>query len=324
MMGVRSGFTALVKQKAPHVIITHCFLHRHALAAKTLPENLKIVLQKVVEAVNFIQSQALNHHLFKAFCDEMDSEHSILLLHTEVRWFSRGLILNHVFKLCSEVEMFLHDWNSKLCENFSDPKFIACLGYLSDIFTHLNQVNKQLQVTSVTIVEASEKMTALQTKLDLWAQRVHQSNFANFPNLDEVISESPGVLPGINEDITDHLNILKNYFTGYFSKDMIPTERWIIRPFATELSEIKDYSPVKDELIDLQSPATLREEFEKVGVNFWIKLTDSFPLLTQRAFRVFVPFVTTYLCESGFSCLVAIKTKARNCLKADDDMRVAL
>ncbi|XP_013781361.1 protein ZBED8-like [Limulus polyphemus] len=39
MMGVRSGFTALVKQKAPHVITTHCVLHRHALAAKTLPEN---------------------------------------------------------------------------------------------------------------------------------------------------------------------------------------------------------------------------------------------------------------------------------------------
>ena len=38
MMGVRSGFTALVKQKAPHVIM-HCVLHRYALAAKTLPEN---------------------------------------------------------------------------------------------------------------------------------------------------------------------------------------------------------------------------------------------------------------------------------------------
>ena len=38
MMGVRSGFTALVKQKAPHVITMHCVLHRYALAAKTLPE----------------------------------------------------------------------------------------------------------------------------------------------------------------------------------------------------------------------------------------------------------------------------------------------
>ena len=324
MMGVRSGFTALVKQKAPHVITIHCVLHRYALGAKTLPENLRIVLQKVVEAVNFIRSRALNHCLFKAFCDEMGSEHSILLLHTEVRWLSSGLILSRVFELRTEVEMFLRDRNSKLCENFVDPKFIACLGYLSEIFTHLNQVNKQLQGTSVTIVEASEKMTALQTKLDLWARRVHQNNIANFPNLNEVISESPGVSPGINEDITDHMNILKNHFTGYFSKDMIPTERWIIRPFATELSEIKDDSPVKDELINLQSSATLREEFEKVGVNFWIKLTYSFSVLTQLAFQELVPFVTTYLCESGFSSLVAIKTKVRNRLKAEDDMRVAL
>lgn len=191
----------------------------------------------------------------------MGFEHSILLLNTEVRWLSRGLISNHVFELRTDVEMFLRDRNSKLCENFADPTFIASLGYLSHIFSHLNQVNKQ--GTSVIIVEASEKMTALQTKQDLWARSVHQSNFANFPNLNEIISESPGVLPGINEDITDHLNILKNHFTGYFSKDMIPTERWMIRPFATELSEIKDDSPVTDELIDLQSSAVLREEFEK-------------------------------------------------------------
>ncbi|XP_013776838.1 protein ZBED8-like [Limulus polyphemus] len=213
MMGVRSGFTALVKRKAPHVITTHCVLHRHALAAKTLPENLKIVFQKVVEAVNFIRARTLNHHFFKAFCDEMGSEHSILLLHTDVRWLSRGLTLNRVFELHTELKIFLRDRNSKLCEDFADPKFIACLGYLSDIFTRLNQVNKQLQGTSVTIVEASEKMIALQTKLDLWARRVHQSNFANFPNLDE---ERSGVLPEINQDITEHLKILKNHFTGYF------------------------------------------------------------------------------------------------------------
>ena len=68
----------------------------------------------------------------------------------------------------------------------------------------------------------------------------------------------------------------------------------------------------------------LKEEFDRVGVDFWMKLTDSFPLLTQRAFKVLVPFVTTHLCESGFATLVTMKTKARNRLKADDDMRVAL
>ncbi|XP_013778726.1 protein ZBED8-like [Limulus polyphemus] len=239
----------------------------------------------------------------------MGSEHSIILLHTDVRWLSRGLILNRVLELLTELEIFLRDRNSKLCEDFADPKFIACLGYLSDIFTHLKQVNKQLHRTSVIIVEASKKMTALQTKLDLWARRVHQSNFANLPNLDE---ERSGVLPEINEDITEHLKILKNHFTGYFSKDIIPTERWIIRPSATELSEMKDDDPAIEKLIDLQFSATLREELKRLVFIFWVKLAYSFTLLTQPAFQVLVPFVTTYLCESGFSSLVAMKIKARN------------
>ena len=37
-----------------------------------------------------------------------------------------------------------------------------------------------------------------------------------------------------------------------------------------------------------------------------------------------IPFATTYLGKSGFSSLVAIKTKSRNRLNVKDDMRVAL
>ena len=39
MLGQKSGFSALVKANAPHIIVTHCVLHRHALATKTLPPN---------------------------------------------------------------------------------------------------------------------------------------------------------------------------------------------------------------------------------------------------------------------------------------------
>ncbi|KAF2345701.1 hypothetical protein FHG87_023543 [Trinorchestia longiramus] len=37
-----------------------------------------------------------------------------------------------------------------------------------------------------------------------------------------------------------------------------------------------------------------------------------------------LPYDTTYLCEAGFSTLIAIKTKSRNRLNTEDDMRVAL
>ena len=53
-------------------------------------------------------------------------------------------------------------------------------------------------------------------------------------------------------------------------------------------------------------------------------MIEPYQVLSKRAFQCFLPYVTTYLCEAGFSTLVAIKTKSRNRLYAEDDMRVAL
>jgi zinc finger BED domain-containing protein 5/7/8/9 len=58
MLGKSSGFTALIKKEIPDIIITHCFLHRHALAFKTLPTNLKEVMTTAVKVVNFIRARA--------------------------------------------------------------------------------------------------------------------------------------------------------------------------------------------------------------------------------------------------------------------------
>ena len=38
------------------------------------------------------------------------------------------------------------------------------------------------------------------------------------------------------------------------------------------------------------------------------------PVLTKRAVKFFLPFTTTYLCESSFSHVTDIKTKQRNCM----------
>ncbi|XP_076315070.1 protein FAM200C-like [Tachypleus tridentatus] len=85
MLGNRSGFAALMRKEVPNLKITHCFLHRHSLAAKTLPPDLKKTLDICVKVVNFIRSRALNHRLFQSLCEEMGQEHTVLLYHTEVR-----------------------------------------------------------------------------------------------------------------------------------------------------------------------------------------------------------------------------------------------
>ena len=57
-------------------------LHRHALAAKSLPEKQRNVLSITVRAVNYIKGNALNR---KAFCNEVGAKHSALLNHKEGR-----------------------------------------------------------------------------------------------------------------------------------------------------------------------------------------------------------------------------------------------
>ena len=50
MLGAKSGFQTLVKNKARNVVITHCFIHREELASKTLPDGLKCTFDVSLKA----------------------------------------------------------------------------------------------------------------------------------------------------------------------------------------------------------------------------------------------------------------------------------
>ena len=85
MPSAKSGFTTLIKKCATHIIPTHCVLPGHAQANKTFPQYLKIVLKHMTKCLNFIRSLALNYHLFKQYCGDMGSEHTVLFYHTKIR-----------------------------------------------------------------------------------------------------------------------------------------------------------------------------------------------------------------------------------------------
>ena len=97
-----------------------------AKMAKHLPDQLRNVLDDVVKAVNFIKANALNSRLFAELCKESDSKFVTLLLHSHVRWLSKGKMLKRVFILRQEMKDFLQGSKPELHQKLSDYCFLMC------------------------------------------------------------------------------------------------------------------------------------------------------------------------------------------------------
>ena len=130
MLGCRSGFQTLVKEKSPNAIATYCILHRQALMAKTMSNKLSCVLTTVIKAVNFIKANALDSRLFQELCKESDSAFQNLLLYTHVRWLSKGKVLKSLpFK--KRNTRVSERVKTKLHNNLADNSFLILLAFLN-------------------------------------------------------------------------------------------------------------------------------------------------------------------------------------------------
>ncbi|KAF2897441.1 hypothetical protein ILUMI_08735 [Ignelater luminosus] len=162
MFGRYGGFISYVKQNVPGVLAIHCVIHQQHLVAKNLNGRLHESLRLVINAVNQIQSNALN---FAQLCKENDENFHRLLLYTEVRWLSKGLCLTRFFALFKTVLEFLDAKDPILKENLI--KWKPDIAYLTDLFTKFNEVNLQLQETDVIL---QEELIGISTNEELKVQ----------------------------------------------------------------------------------------------------------------------------------------------------------
>ena len=65
-------------------------IHRQALAVKTMPPALQVVMKEVIKVINFVKNSALNTRLFAELCGQENSEFNKLLLYAETRWLTCG------------------------------------------------------------------------------------------------------------------------------------------------------------------------------------------------------------------------------------------
>ncbi|KAM5132134.1 protein FAM200C-like [Mantella aurantiaca] len=128
----------------------------------------------------------------------------------------------------------------------------------------------------------------------------------------------------LKQAIATHLDELAKSLDGYF-----PTREsysaWVRQPFtfSVETADVND--EYIDEIIEIQQSQVQQQLFRTTTLStFWCRQMVTYPVIAMKALECFIPFVTTYICEQSFSRMLDIKTKKRNRLCCENDMRVAL
>lgn len=330
MTGKISGAIAKIKEKAKGCSSSHCVLHRHALAMKKMPPFIKEVLDETVKIINFIKSRSKNTRLFKILCDDMGSLHTSLLLHTEIRWLSRGKSLMRLFELRNEVRIFMSDNDFVLGEKLCDDRWLMKLAYLADIFQKVNDVCISLQGKAVTVFDATDKVEGFKKKLKYWVESIKNGSLDCLPLTKGFEEELESDIPAdILNEFEVHLLRLLDTLNFYFPKELhenLKENVWVVTPYSITEKPSSLTSQEYECLLDLTSDTALRSKFEtmKSISDFWCTLKDEFKILSDKAKLILLPFATTYLCEAGFSAYAATKTKYRSRLNAEQDIQLQL
>jgi hypothetical protein len=104
---------------------------REALISKSVLPEVQKILDEKIKWVNYINSRPLWSRLFSALCSAMEADHTQLLLHTGVRWLSRGRVLSSFCELREELIIIFTSEEPELTELLSDETWCNKVAFLA-------------------------------------------------------------------------------------------------------------------------------------------------------------------------------------------------
>ena len=190
MIGSHKGAIAVLQNHVASlgfsntIIKLQRIIHQEVLASKVTHLDMTGVMPTVVKIINFILARGLNHRQFKSLLEEINAQYQDVLYFCEVKWLSRGAMLQRFYDLRNEIMTFLKQKNASFGINeLGDPDWLTDLAFLTDFTLHMNKLNLQLQGKEQFINRMCDYITAFVNKLRLWETQLINSNFAHFPNL---------------------------------------------------------------------------------------------------------------------------------------------
>ncbi|KAJ8012488.1 hypothetical protein DPEC_G00043330 [Dallia pectoralis] len=200
MMGREKGAVSRLKEDNPELLSYHCIIHMSVLCS-TLSEHHAEVMNTITTLVNFLRaSSAHQHRLLREFLSEVGAPANDLLLHSNVRWLSKGKVLAHFWKIRNEIKDFLAQQKSHKAEVFlhflEEESNMDTLAFLVDITGHLNDLNLKLQGKDNSVCDLVAAVQSFQRKLDILKMDLEQ-DCTHFPSMKEI--QLPWARPSVSQ-----------------------------------------------------------------------------------------------------------------------------
>ena len=318
MVNNENGLVALCQKDDdfPNFLQYHCIIHQQVLCSKRL--NTKEVMDVAFKIANSIRARALQRRLFK-----QESEGKELLLHTDVRWLSSSKFLQRFRYLLQDIKAFLHSRGDDYAK-LDNLVWMNDLAFLADFTGRLSALNLQLQGKSKSISELISAIGAFKMQIPSLISDLEEKRFNFFSNIKNHLQNYPHTIWNPGKYVIE-IHVVSHEFEAGFSdfKKIEGIVEYMSYPFKSDLN-VSTISRQISEVFSLESGAVEMEILTmKADVllkarasenDFWKFVDKKYSNIKKCAEYIHSCFGSTYLSESAFSFMNAIKTKQRSVL----------
>lgn len=341
MSGAVNGLAGRLKRDNDNILFFHCIIHQAVLCCK-LPDDINSVMIRIMQLINYLKSHSsLRHRQLKQFLLEVNAEYGDLLTHNDVRWLSKGQALNRFWQLKDHVKDFLLTIHSAAAQGHLDDitsdNFMIKTAFLTDLFGHMNVLNKKLQGKEVLVTHLWTDIKSFKLKLRLLLADIENDRL-HFPILNQFLATNADL--SVPEELYQLLCNIKNQFDVRFGQfesiqhvlnfiespaNHSGTEEHLLTQLRTCFMDIS-IAALQLELCDVAAEADKTTAATTISFYTSPATGEKYPMLAKLGLRVLSIFGSTYKCESMFSNMNHIKNSNRTQLTNEhlqDLLRVA-
>ncbi|KAM8927714.1 general transcription factor II-I repeat domain-containing protein 2B-like [Pelodytes ibericus] len=215
MVGATSGFIQFFVKEVKHII------HQEALCARDSSKKFEDILKDVTKMVNYIMDPALNFRQFQALLDEVHAQYNTLLMYNNVRWLSRGRVLERFVACLDEIRLFMNEKGQEYPQ-LTDTAWLTNLMFFTDFTAHFNVLNKTLQGVGKTAERMFCDIRTFERKLKVFERDIESGQLKYFPNLkihlenSTIFTDNPPSHQEIHKELSSIVAATKENFSNRF------------------------------------------------------------------------------------------------------------